>query len=924
MHTIFSKGFLVLLSRYNLADLKSLTSDNKTLKRNLKIILAVFGFLIYANTFGNLYNLDDELVTRNHPVTSKGLSALPEIFVSPYYSDSQGYRYEYRPIVLASFAIEHGLFGEKPSISHFFNVFFYIVLILILFNTMLMAFPKANPLFPFLITLLYASHPVHTEVVASIKNRDEIFSLMGGLLSLYYALKFGKLNKYKFLILSIFFFVFGILGKKSAIPFSFIVPLALILLSKASFRDVMILTTSLSVISAVFSPIHFVYEKVFFAIAIILGVAFVYALKNGLLELKRSLTTNSEKEIPEESEPDKALLPLSTMWQSIIVGICFIAVVVGIFFRVNLLAIFGVIAFLPFAFLMEKKVASWALVLGAVVIAYAGYVFNIHLVASVALAAFGGILLLYRKPSIISAALASLILYGAVCLIKGKFDVSMLFIIPTVFLYSFKKTRKIGWGLFAVAIVSKLVSGLTPIHTFGPFLMLIAVVVVHHFWGTAHKARLVLAATITILTVGSSWLFISSSGQWYGQVNRGVAEVEATEFLPASSGRQLEFVEMPLNNSSPVSERIGTSFYVLGRYLWITVIPVNLSFYYGYKEIPLVDWTNIISIISILIHLALGIYALICIRRQPRLSFAIFVYIACISFFSNLAAPVAGLMADRYLFGASLGFNIAVAILLFKAFKINIESQNLKLSRLPNGFLIVAGIILLGYSARTVARNFDWKDHLTLFSKDINHLEESAQAHNLLGVHLAKKGAAIAVGNPERTLAFSEAIVHFEKAVEIDPNFMNAHFDLGRTSAMIGEYPKAIAAYKRANELDTSFYAPLVEVAMIYDQQNMFERAIPFYKRVIELDSTYLGAYANLSMVYFKQNKFQQAIDVNKQALKAVPNAYEPTVNIGKTFFNMGINDSALFYFEKAYAIEQSEPILLQTINDLKARMPSK
>ncbi len=63
--------------------------------------------------------MDDELVTKNHRLTSKGIAAIPEIFASPYYQDDAGYSYEYRPVVLASFAIEHDIFGENPQWSHF-------------------------------------------------------------------------------------------------------------------------------------------------------------------------------------------------------------------------------------------------------------------------------------------------------------------------------------------------------------------------------------------------------------------------------------------------------------------------------------------------------------------------------------------------------------------------------------------------------------------------------------------------------------------------------------------------------------------------------------------------------------------------------------------------------------------------------------
>ena len=63
---------------------------------SLKKYYYLFGlltFFLFANTLGNGYNMDDGMVTRNHPLTSKGLSAISEIFTSPYYSDAMGYAY---------------------------------------------------------------------------------------------------------------------------------------------------------------------------------------------------------------------------------------------------------------------------------------------------------------------------------------------------------------------------------------------------------------------------------------------------------------------------------------------------------------------------------------------------------------------------------------------------------------------------------------------------------------------------------------------------------------------------------------------------------------------------------------------------------------------------------------------------------------
>ena len=133
--------------------------------------------------------MDDDLVTRNHRLTSKGISAIPEIFTSPYYQDDMGYAYEYRPVVLSSFAIEHSLFGDKPFVSHLINLFLYALCCVLLFKVMKVISVSFTPLLSFFVTLLFAAHTSHTEVVASIKNRDEILGLIFCLLSFLVAFK---------------------------------------------------------------------------------------------------------------------------------------------------------------------------------------------------------------------------------------------------------------------------------------------------------------------------------------------------------------------------------------------------------------------------------------------------------------------------------------------------------------------------------------------------------------------------------------------------------------------------------------------------------------------------------------------------------------------------------------------------------------
>src|SRR5262249_35425545 len=78
---------------------------------------------------------------------------------------------------------------------------------------------------PFTAALLFMAHPVHTEVVANIKSRDEILCMLFSMLSLYWALDFIDGKKNSKLIWSAFAFFLAILSKENALTMIAVVPL---------------------------------------------------------------------------------------------------------------------------------------------------------------------------------------------------------------------------------------------------------------------------------------------------------------------------------------------------------------------------------------------------------------------------------------------------------------------------------------------------------------------------------------------------------------------------------------------------------------------------------------------------------------------------------------------------------------------------
>jgi protein O-mannosyl-transferase len=184
--------------------------------------LAIFSILIYGNTIGHGYVLDDPLSIGLNSLVTQGISAWPEIFFSHYRAGTEAATassLQYRPLSLLSFALEWSISPNNPKINHIFQVLYFGCTIAITYFALrrLLA-GHIHWLAPICIVLLYASHPIHTEVVANIKSRDEIFVMLFGMLSLYFFLKYNsQQGELKYLIISLLCAFLALISKENAI-----------------------------------------------------------------------------------------------------------------------------------------------------------------------------------------------------------------------------------------------------------------------------------------------------------------------------------------------------------------------------------------------------------------------------------------------------------------------------------------------------------------------------------------------------------------------------------------------------------------------------------------------------------------------------------------------------------------------------------
>jgi tetratricopeptide (TPR) repeat protein len=194
--------------------------------RKMNWVLVLLCLLAFGNTLMNGYVVDDITVMGGNRLVMKGVKGIPELLVT---SRMAGFEHvvndNYRPLSLVQFAVEYQIWGLNPAMGHLVNVLVFIGCVLMLFRFLRRAF-SAGPLWlPFVAALIFAVHPIHTEVVANIKSRDELLCFFFAFASLNSFVSYVDLGRLKSLIAGLSLLFLAFLSKETVIAFVVIVPL---------------------------------------------------------------------------------------------------------------------------------------------------------------------------------------------------------------------------------------------------------------------------------------------------------------------------------------------------------------------------------------------------------------------------------------------------------------------------------------------------------------------------------------------------------------------------------------------------------------------------------------------------------------------------------------------------------------------------
>ena len=263
----------------------------------------------------------------------------------------------------------------------------------------------------------------------------------------------------------------------------------------------------------------------------------------------------------------------------------------------------------------------------------------------------------------------------------------------------------------------------------------------------------------------------------------------------------------PLDNplvpitTTPFGERLGataaqafmTAFAVVAEYARLLAWPARLSPDYSYDQIPLVtsalDGRFVVGAALVAACLA-GV--LVLWRRNRVAAFGLVFLALTFSIVSNFIITIGTICAERLMYLPSAGALVAAAV--------GVERLA---DSAPARRRLVAGattiLIVLG-AVRTLTRNRDWNNEVTLWSAAVKAAPRSARVQSEYGrILMAQAETAAEAGRTaEAEPLYSEARSHFEAALKIYPSYSPAIEGLAMIHSLHDRFDEAIVLYERA------------------------------------------------------------------------------------------------------------------------------
>jgi tetratricopeptide (TPR) repeat protein len=206
--------------------------------------------------------------------------------------------------------------------------------------------------------------------------------------------------------------------------------------------------------------------------------------------------------------------------------------------------------------------------------------------------------------------------------------------------------------------------------------------------------------------------------------------------------------------------------------------------------------------------------------------------------------------------------------------------------------------------------DWDWAKSREDFKRAIELNPNYAQAHLWYAMHLA------AMGRQDGSIA------EMKRARELDPMSLIINTSEGLMFYFAGRYDAAIEQFHKALELDPDFFVAHWQLGLAYEQKRMYEEALSEFQKAMTLSPANSTILESLGETYALSGRRSEALKVLNQLTQLSKQEFVSPYVIAALNVTLGDNDQAFEWLEKAYHQRDNNVIFLKVDPSLRAIRP--
>jgi tetratricopeptide (TPR) repeat protein len=154
-----------------------------------------------------------------------------------------------------------------------------------------------------------------------------------------------------------------------------------------------------------------------------------------------------------------------------------------------------------------------------------------------------------------------------------------------------------------------------------------------------------------------------------------------------------------------------------------------------------------------------------------------------------------------------------------------------------------------------------------------------------------------------------KAIKEFDRTIQLDPNYVNAYFNLGKIYERNRDFEKAIQNFQAAKSLDPNVEEFHIELAYSYFSVDQFDNAEREYKKALELNPNNYDTHSGLGYLYRRKGDYPMAILAFRNTTRLAPDYSYSYMALGGIYRYLKDWDQAIRAYREAIRIRPEYPV---------------